>query len=79
MWPFIWTNLNPKNACARYGWNWHSSSVKEAFKNVQHNITISLILSSLRKGHWTLPKDALCKVWLKLALGFGSGAVFKSH
>ena len=29
--PFIWTNLNPRMLCAKFGWNWLSGSGEEDF------------------------------------------------
>ena len=76
-WPFIWINLSSLHQrilCAKFGWNWPSRSGEGDF----------LILSkylcyfSLEKGralhlnklNTPLPKDALRKVWLKLAQRF---------
>ena len=75
---FIWINLNllyPKMLCAKFGWNLRA--VLKKIKIVQY-IFAFLLLSPATKGgalYWNnlespSPKDALCKVWLKLAMRF---------
>ena len=79
--PFIWTNLNPLHSrilCAKFGWNWPSGSGEEDFLNFLNAFSLFRNYLPLEKGRalhlnklespWT--KDALCQVWLKLALWF---------
>ena len=79
--PFIWTNLNPHHSrmlCAKFGWNWPCGSREEYcfnFINVFSLFCNYLPLEKdralyLNKPESPSPKDALCKVWLKLTQWF---------
>ena len=78
-WPFIWTSLLPllpRMLCAKFGWNWPSGSgdflkfvnVFLQFRNY-HPLEKGGALH-LNKLESPSHKNALCKVWLKLARWF---------
>ena len=77
---FIWTNFNPlhpRMLCAKFGWNWSSSSGEKIFKSCQFILLIPDYLPFgkgvalyLNKLEFPSPKDTLCQVWLKLAQWF---------
>ena len=80
-WLFIWRNMNslyPKMICGKFGWNWSSSSGEDfffKFVNVFSQIRNYLPLEKGGACHLNniespSPKDALCKIWLKLAQWF---------
>ena len=64
--------------CAKFGWNWPSSSGGEDFFNFVNVFSLFRNYLPLEKGRalhlnkleFPLPKDALCQVWLKLAQWF---------
>ena len=66
--------------CAKFGWNWLSGSGEEDL-NFVSEFSLFCNYLPLEKGgtlhlnkiESSLPKDALCQVWLKLAMGFWSG------
>ena len=82
LWPYIWTKLNPfypRMLCAMFSWNLPSGSgdLRKSFKILNRNLLFRYYLPSkkdvalhLNKLKSTLPKDALCQVWLKLAQWF---------
>jgi hypothetical protein len=80
IWSFIWRNLNflyPRIICTKFDWIRAAGSVEEDFFKKIAFLLFRCYLP-LEKGdllHWnkletSLPKDNLCKVWLKLAQWF---------
>ena len=81
VWPFIQRNMNPyhpRMLCAKFGKNWPSGSGEEYFYKLVNVISLFRNYLLLEKGmalhlnklESSSPKDALCQVWLKLALWF---------
>ena len=73
-----WIPRHRRMLCAKFGWNWPSGSGEEDFLNF---VNVSLpfhnylplekgVALHLNKLEYPSPKDALCQVWLKLALWF---------
>ena len=88
MGPFICTNVNslyPRMHCAKFGWNWPSGSgERRIFIFVNVFLLFGYYLPLEKNGAFYLnkldsssPKNALCKVWLKLARLFGKGRFYK--
>ena len=80
-WFFIWRNLyllHPRMLCAKFVWNWLSDSGEEHFLISSTYFHYFVIISPwkrpgalhLNKLESASLKDALCKVWLKLAQWF---------
>ena len=74
--PFTWTNLNPLHP-RMFGWNWPSGSGDDFFYFVNVFSLFRNYLPLEKGGALRLyklespsPKDALCKLWLKLAQWF---------
>ena len=69
---------SPKDGCAKFGLNWLSGSGEEDFFNFVNVFSLFRNYLPLEKGgalHLnklgsSLPKDALCQVWFKLAQWF---------
>ena len=75
---FIWTYLNTRRHCVTFGWNLPGCSGEENFKNLVN--VFSLFRNYLPLEKWgalrlnklesSSPKNALCYVWLELAIIF---------
>jgi hypothetical protein len=85
-WPFIWTNLEfplPNDSCTKFDWIWPVGSEEDwLWRKFLKIFSVFLLFSyylPLEKGYpipfnkfeSPSPKDNLCKVWLKLAIGSG--------
>ena len=74
----IYKNVNPlytKIYCAKFGWNWTSGSGEDFSQISSLYFYYFIIIFPWKKGvafhfnkfEFSLPKNALCQVWLKLA------------
>ena len=74
--PFIWTNLNllhPRMLCAKFGWNWPSSSGEEDenVKSLQTDRQTDDGRQVIRKAHVSFQlrwaKICVCSLWLHVS------------
>ena len=83
-WKKTWISSS-KDACTKIGWNWSSGSGVKFSKILLVNFGYFVLYFTLEKRralHWNkfeypLSKDALCRVWLKLAPCFWRRRFFK--